>query len=32
MFSFLLSFIASALLTLLVIKEARLHGPALDCR
>ena len=30
MFSFLLSFIASALLTLLVIKEARLHGPALD--
>ncbi|MBA5638932.1 glycosyl transferase [Duganella sp. LX20W] len=30
MFSFLLSFIASTLLTLLVIKEARLHGPALD--
>src|SRR5476649_1353477 len=30
MFSFLLSFIASALLTLLVIKEAKLHGPALD--
>ena len=30
MFSFLLSFIASALLTLLVIKESRLHGPALD--
>ena len=30
MFSFLLSFVASALLTLLVIKEARLHGPALD--
>ncbi len=30
MFSFLLSFAASALLTLLVIKEARLHGPALD--
>ena len=30
MFSFLVSFIASALLTLLVIKEARLHGPALD--
>ena len=30
MFSFLLSFVASALLTLLVIKHARLHGPALD--
>ncbi|MET0321184.1 MAG: glycosyltransferase [Duganella sp.] len=30
MFSFLLSFIASTLLTLLVIKESRLHGPALD--
>ncbi|SFL47050.1 MraY family glycosyltransferase [Rugamonas rubra] len=30
MFSFLLSFVASALLTLLVIKESRLHGPALD--
>ncbi|KQV90983.1 glycosyl transferase [Massilia sp. Root351] len=30
MFSFLVSFIASALLTLLVIKEAKLHGPALD--
>src|SRR5471030_488422 len=30
MFSFLLSFVASALLTLLVIKEAKLHGPALD--
>lgn len=30
MFSFLVSFVASALLTLLVIKEARLHGPALD--
>lgn len=30
MFSFLLSFIASTLLTLLVIKEARLHRPALD--
>ena len=30
MFSFLLSFIASALLTLLVIKESRLHGSALD--
>ncbi|NRR31321.1 glycosyl transferase [Oxalobacteraceae bacterium] len=30
MFSFLLSFAASALLTLLVIKEAKLHGPALD--
>ncbi|HEX8612330.1 MAG TPA: glycosyltransferase [Telluria sp.] len=30
MFSFLVSFVASALLTLLVIKQARLHGPALD--
>ena len=30
MFSFLVSFISSALLTLLVIKWARLHGPALD--
>jgi len=30
MFSFLVSFIASALLTLLVIKYAVLHGPALD--
>ncbi|KQQ47304.1 glycosyl transferase [Duganella sp. Leaf126] len=30
MISFLLSFIASAFLTLLVIKESRLHGPALD--
>ncbi|TWI64223.1 UDP-N-acetylmuramyl pentapeptide phosphotransferase/UDP-N-acetylglucosamine-1-phosphate transferase [Pseudoduganella lurida] len=30
MFSFLVSFVASALLTLLVIKESRLHGPALD--
>ncbi|AKU23925.1 glycosyltransferase [Massilia sp. MB5] len=30
MFSFLVSFVASALLTLLVIKDARLHGPALD--
>jgi UDP-N-acetylmuramyl pentapeptide phosphotransferase/UDP-N-acetylglucosamine-1-phosphate transferase len=30
MFSFLVSFVASALLTLLVIKHARLHGPALD--
>jgi UDP-N-acetylmuramyl pentapeptide phosphotransferase/UDP-N-acetylglucosamine-1-phosphate transferase len=30
MFSFLVSFLASALLTLLVIKQARLHGPALD--
>jgi len=30
MFSFLVSFVASALLTLLVIKEAKLHGPALD--
>lgn len=30
MFSFLVSFVASALLTLLVIKHAKLHGPALD--
>ena len=30
MFSFLVSFVASALLTLLVIKQVRLHGPALD--
>lgn len=30
MFSFLVSFISSALLTLLVIKQVRLHGPALD--
>ncbi len=30
MFSFLVSFAASALLTLLVIKQVRLHGPALD--
>ena len=30
MFSFFVSFVASALLTLLVIKWARLHGPALD--
>lgn len=30
MFSFLVSFISSALLTLLVIKHAKLHGPALD--
>ncbi|MBY0238623.1 MAG: glycosyltransferase [Burkholderiaceae bacterium] len=30
MFSFLISFVASALLTLLVIKEAKLHGPAMD--
>jgi UDP-N-acetylmuramyl pentapeptide phosphotransferase/UDP-N-acetylglucosamine-1-phosphate transferase len=30
MFSFLVSFVASALLTLLVIKQARLHGRALD--
>jgi UDP-N-acetylmuramyl pentapeptide phosphotransferase/UDP-N-acetylglucosamine-1-phosphate transferase len=30
MFSFLISFVASALLTLLVIKQASLHGPALD--
>jgi UDP-N-acetylmuramyl pentapeptide phosphotransferase/UDP-N-acetylglucosamine-1-phosphate transferase len=30
MFSFLVSFFASALLTLWVIKEVRLHGPALD--
>lgn len=30
MFSFLVSFVASALLTLLVIKQVTLHGPALD--
>ncbi|MBC7454514.1 MAG: glycosyltransferase family 4 protein [Massilia sp.] len=30
MFSFLVSFISSALLTLLVIKQVRLHGVALD--
>ncbi|QNA90396.1 glycosyl transferase [Massilia sp. Dwa41.01b] len=30
MFSFLVSFICSAMLTLLVIKQAKLHGPALD--
>ena len=30
MFSFLLSFVSSALLTLLVIKHSTLHGPALD--
>jgi UDP-N-acetylmuramyl pentapeptide phosphotransferase/UDP-N-acetylglucosamine-1-phosphate transferase len=30
MFSFLVSFVSSALLTLLVIKQVRLHGPALD--
>ncbi len=30
MFSFLVSFVVSALLTLLVIKQASLHGPALD--
>jgi UDP-N-acetylmuramyl pentapeptide phosphotransferase/UDP-N-acetylglucosamine-1-phosphate transferase len=30
MFSFLVSFVLSALLTLLVIKQAGLHGPALD--
>ncbi|MDL2357893.1 MAG: glycosyltransferase [Pseudomonadota bacterium] len=30
MFSFLVSFISSALLTLLVIRHAGLHGPALD--
>lgn len=30
MFSFLVSFVASALLTLLVIKQVRLHGRALD--
>lgn len=30
MFSFLVSFGASALLTLLVIKQVKLHGPALD--
>jgi UDP-N-acetylmuramyl pentapeptide phosphotransferase/UDP-N-acetylglucosamine-1-phosphate transferase len=30
MFSFLVSFVASALLTLLVVKHSKLHGPALD--
>jgi len=30
MFSFIVSFVASALLTLLVVKQVRLHGPALD--
>ena len=30
MFSFLLSFVSSALLTLLVIRHSTLHGPALD--
>jgi UDP-N-acetylmuramyl pentapeptide phosphotransferase/UDP-N-acetylglucosamine-1-phosphate transferase len=30
MFSFLVSFVTSALLTLLIIKQARLYGPALD--
>ena len=30
MFSFLVSFVASALLTLLVIKQVKLHGRALD--
>lgn len=30
MFSFLISFFSSALLTLLVVKQSRLHGPALD--
>jgi UDP-N-acetylmuramyl pentapeptide phosphotransferase/UDP-N-acetylglucosamine-1-phosphate transferase len=30
MFSFFVSFISSALLTLLVIKQSKLHGPALD--
>lgn len=30
MLSFLISFAASALLTLMVIKQVRLHGPALD--
>jgi hypothetical protein len=30
MFSFLVSFVVSALLTLLVIKHSKLHGPALD--
>jgi len=30
MFSFIVSFVASALLTLLVVKHAKLHGPALD--
>jgi len=31
MFSFFVSFICSAMLTLLVIKQAKLHEPALDC-
>ena len=30
MFSFVVSFFASALLTLLVVKHSKLHGPALD--
>ncbi|MFP5390791.1 MAG: MraY family glycosyltransferase [Gammaproteobacteria bacterium] len=30
MFSFLVSFVAAALMTLLVIKQVKLHGPALD--
>jgi UDP-N-acetylmuramyl pentapeptide phosphotransferase/UDP-N-acetylglucosamine-1-phosphate transferase len=30
MFSFLVSFVSAALLTLLVIKQSKLHGPALD--
>jgi UDP-N-acetylmuramyl pentapeptide phosphotransferase/UDP-N-acetylglucosamine-1-phosphate transferase len=30
MFSFLVSFVVSALLTLLVIRHSKLHGPALD--
>src|SRR4051812_38167456 len=30
MFSFLVSFVSSALLTLLVIKQVSLHGPAMD--
>ncbi len=30
MFSFLVSFVSSALLTLLVIKQVTLHGPAMD--
>lgn len=30
MFSFIVSFVAAALLTLLVIKHSKLHGPALD--
>lgn len=30
MFSFLVSFVSSALLTLLVIKQVKLHGPAMD--